>query len=63
MAGYDVVKEAGKVRRSIGVALQDAAIDPLMSGRELLQLQSILHGIPRKEADRPLGRPARAGRA
>jgi ABC-2 type transport system ATP-binding protein len=52
VAGFDVVKEAGKVRRSIGVALQDAAIDPLMSGRELLQLQSILHGIPRKEADR-----------
>jgi ABC-2 type transport system ATP-binding protein len=51
VAGYDVVREAGSVRRSIGVALQDAAIDPLMSGRELLQLQSILHGIPRKEAD------------
>ena len=54
VAGFDVAKEAGKVRRSIGVALQDAAIDPLMSGRELLQLQSILHGIPRKEADRRL---------
>jgi ABC-2 type transport system ATP-binding protein len=51
VAGYDVVKEAGSVRRAIGVALQDAAIDPLMTGRELLQLQSILHGIPRKEAD------------
>jgi ABC-2 type transport system ATP-binding protein len=52
VAGFDVVREAGKVRRAIGVALQDAAIDPLMTGRELLQLQSILHGIPRKEADR-----------
>jgi ABC-2 type transport system ATP-binding protein len=52
VAGFDVVEEAAKVRRSIGVALQDAAIDPLMTGRELLQLQSILHGIPRKEADR-----------
>ncbi len=52
VAGYDVVKEAGRVRRAIGVALQDAAIDPLMTGRELLQLQSILHGIVRKEADR-----------
>jgi ABC-2 type transport system ATP-binding protein len=51
VAGFDVVKQAGAVRRSIGVALQDAAIDPLMSGRELLQLQSILHGIPRREAD------------
>jgi ABC-2 type transport system ATP-binding protein len=52
VAGFDVVKEAGRVRRAIGVALQDAAIDPLMTGRELLQLQSVLHGIARKEADR-----------
>ena len=50
VAGHDVVEEAAMVRRSIGVALQDAAIDPLMTGRELLHLQSILHGIPRKEA-------------
>ena len=46
VAGFDVVKQAGKVRRAIGVALQDAAIDPLMSGRELLKLQSVLHGLP-----------------
>jgi ABC-2 type transport system ATP-binding protein len=50
VAGFDVVEGAGMVRRSIGVALQDAAIDPLMTGRELLRLQAILHGIPRKEA-------------
>jgi ABC-2 type transport system ATP-binding protein len=50
VAGHDVVAEAAAVRRSIGVALQDAAIDPLMTGRELLRLQAILHGIPRKEA-------------
>ena len=46
VAGYDVVKEADKVRRSIGVALQDAAIDPLMTGAELLALQAVLYGIP-----------------
>lgn len=45
VAGHDVVKDADKVRRSIGVALQDAAIDPLMTGRELLKLQAVLHGI------------------
>jgi ABC-2 type transport system ATP-binding protein len=50
VAGYDVVREAAAVRRSIGVALQDAAIDPLMTGRELLRLQSVLHGIPRLQA-------------
>jgi ABC-2 type transport system ATP-binding protein len=47
VAGYDVVREADKVRRSIGVALQDAAIDPLMTGRELLALQSVLYGLPK----------------
>jgi len=45
VAGYDVVAEADAVRRAIGVALQDAALDPLMTGRELIELQSILHGI------------------
>jgi ABC-2 type transport system ATP-binding protein len=52
VAGYDVVKEADAVRRSIGVALQDAAIDPLMTGRELIRLQAVLHGIPRSQADK-----------
>jgi ABC-2 type transport system ATP-binding protein len=52
VAGHDVVTEAGAVRRSIGVALQDAAIDPLMTGRELVRLQAVLHGINRAEADR-----------
>jgi ABC-2 type transport system ATP-binding protein len=52
VAGHDVVREPAKVRRAIGVALQDAAIDPLMTGRELLHLQGVLHGIPRREADR-----------
>ena len=47
VAGFDVVKEADKVRRSIGVALQDAAIDPLMTGRELLNLQAVLYGLSR----------------
>jgi ABC-2 type transport system ATP-binding protein len=52
VAGHDVVEEAGAVRRSIGVALQDAAIDPLMTGRELVRLQAVLHGINRADADR-----------
>ena len=46
VAGYDVVKQADQVRRNIGVALQDAAIDPLMTGAELLALQAVLYGIP-----------------
>ena len=46
VAGFDVVRQADSVRRSIGVALQDAAIDPLMTGNELLELQAVLYGIP-----------------
>ena len=50
VAGHDVVRQADAVRRNIGVALQDAAIDPLMTGRELLALQAVLYGIPRAES-------------
>jgi ABC-2 type transport system ATP-binding protein len=49
VAGHDVAAEPGAVREKIGVALQEAALDPLMTGRELLELQATLHGIPRKE--------------
>lgn len=52
VAGYDVVKQADQVRRSIGVALQEAAIDPLMTGRELLALQAVLHGIAKIDGKR-----------
>ncbi|HAS12010.1 MAG TPA: daunorubicin ABC transporter ATP-binding protein, partial [Acidimicrobiaceae bacterium] len=52
VAGFDVVRQAGDVRRAIGVALQDAAIDPLMTGSELVHLQAVLHGIPAKVADK-----------
>ena len=52
VAGHDVVGDPDAVRRSIGVALQDAAIDPLMTGNELLRLQATLHGIGRVEARR-----------
>jgi ABC-2 type transport system ATP-binding protein len=49
VAGHDVVADADAVRRNIGVALQDAAIDPLMTGGELLELQAVLYGIPRAQ--------------
>src|SRR3954462_12336617 len=45
VAGHDVVKEAADVRRAIGVALQEAALDPLMTGAELMRLQATLHGM------------------
>jgi ABC-2 type transport system ATP-binding protein len=52
VAGFDVVKDASKVRRAIGVALQEAALDPLMTGRELMRLQATLHGIPKADSVR-----------
>ena len=52
VAGFDVVSEAAEVRRAIGVALQEAALDPLMTGRELIRLQATLHGLPRDQGRR-----------
>jgi ABC-2 type transport system ATP-binding protein len=49
VAGFDVARQPGKVRERIGVALQDAALDQLMTGSELMELQATLHGIPRRE--------------
>ncbi|MDP9228288.1 MAG: ATP-binding cassette domain-containing protein [Actinomycetota bacterium] len=54
VAGHDVAEDPAAVRRRIGVALQEAALDPLMTGRELLQLQATLHGLPRRRG-RELG--------
>jgi len=52
VAGHDVVAEARAVRASIGVALQEAALDPLMTGRELIRLQATLQGLPTAEGRR-----------
>src|SRR3954447_2539527 len=46
VAGFDVASAPSDVRRRIGVALQEAALDPLMTGSELVELQATLHGIP-----------------
>ena len=50
IAGYDVIADAGAVRRLIGVALQQVALDPLMTPRELLELQGALYRLSRAEA-------------
>jgi len=49
VAGYDVVKEGPKVRKAIGAALQEAALDPFLTGREHLRLQTTMHGITGEE--------------
>src|SRR5690349_23145936 len=49
VAGFDVVKQGPQVRRAIGAALQEAALDPMLTGREHLRLQATLQALPRAE--------------
>jgi ABC-2 type transport system ATP-binding protein len=49
VGGYDVVSEGPRVRSVIGAALQEAALDPMLTGRDHLRLQSTLQGIARAE--------------
>jgi ABC-2 type transport system ATP-binding protein len=49
VAGLDVVAKAADVRRRIGVALQEIGLDPVQTGRELLELQCGLYGITGRE--------------
>jgi ABC-2 type transport system ATP-binding protein len=48
VAGFDIGSRPGDVRLHIGVALQDAALDPKQTGRELLRLQGMLYGLPKR---------------
>jgi ABC-2 type transport system ATP-binding protein len=51
VAGYDIVSEGPRVRSAIGAALQEAALDPLLTGREHMRLQTALHGIAKAERE------------
>src|SRR3989440_5287652 len=46
VGGYDIVRQGAQVRATIGAALQEAALDPILTGREHLQLQATLQGFP-----------------
>jgi ABC-2 type transport system ATP-binding protein len=52
VAGHDVVQEGPAVRRAIGAALQEAALDPYLTGREHMSLQAGLHGLDRADRQR-----------
>jgi len=54
VAGRDVADEPEQVRLRIGVALQEAALDPKQTGVQLLRLQGRLYGLSRSEIDRRL---------
>jgi ABC-2 type transport system ATP-binding protein len=49
VAGFDVRTQGPQVRSAIGAALQEAALDPLLTGREHLRLQMAMHGVSRAE--------------
>ena len=64
VAGFDIVKDGAEVRDAIGVALQDAALDVLLTGREHMKLQGGLHGLSAAEiAERGDALLARVGLA
>jgi ABC-2 type transport system ATP-binding protein len=44
--GYDIVKESGKVRKSIGIVFQDPSIDDRLTGRENLLMHANLYSVP-----------------
>ena len=50
IGGYDVVRQAGEVRRIAGVALQEIGLDPIMKAPELLTIQGRLFGLSSKQA-------------
>jgi ABC-2 type transport system ATP-binding protein len=52
VAGADVAREPDAVRRRIGVALQEAGLDPRQTGRELLILQARLFAMSAEDAAR-----------
>ena len=52
VAGYEVSTDGARVREQIGAALQEAALDPYLSAREHMRLQTALHGLPRAERKR-----------
>jgi ABC-2 type transport system ATP-binding protein len=49
VGGYDVTRQPGRVREIIGVAMQDIALDPVLTGLEHVKLQAALHGLSRAE--------------
>jgi ABC-2 type transport system ATP-binding protein len=52
VGGLDVVSDAHAVRRVIGAALQEVALDPMLTPHEHMRLQAALHGLPRLERAR-----------
>ncbi len=55
VGGFDIVRQGSKVRASIGAALQEAALDAVLTGREHLLLQATLQGLGKEDRVRRAG--------
>ncbi|MDD2835139.1 MAG: ATP-binding cassette domain-containing protein [Methanothrix sp.] len=47
--GYDIVRQASLVRKSIGIVFQDPSVDDRLTGRENLEMHADLYGVPKSE--------------
>ncbi len=54
--GFDIVKEANKVRRSIGIVFQEPSIDDRLTGKENLYMHANLYGVPASEQKERINR-------
>ena len=54
--GFDIVKEANKVRKSIGIVFQDPSIDDRLTGKENLYMHANLYGVPASEQKERINR-------
>lgn len=55
VAGYDVAREPGKVRSSIGIVFQEVTLDRDMTVWEILEFHGCIYGMPRKERHERIG--------
>ncbi len=49
--GFDIVREATQVRKSIGIVFQDPSVDDRLTGRENLYMHANLYGVPASEQE------------
>ena len=45
--GFDIVKQPGQVRKSIGIVFQDPSVDDRLTGRENMEMHANLYGVPK----------------
>ena len=54
--GFDIVSEASKVRKSIGIVFQEPSVDDRLTGRENLYMHANLYGVPASEQKERINR-------